>query len=558
MVDAERKLAAIMFTDIVGYTALTQSNESLALRLLEKHRELIRPIFSKHRGREVKAIGDSFLVEFDSALDSTNCAVEIQRVLHDYNLSSKEEWRIRLRIGIHLGDVIRAGGDVLGDAVNIASRIEPLAAAEGVCLSEQVYDQVRNKVPFRLIKLERRELKNVAFPIDVYKLELPWEEDDMKPGTENDKHRLAVLPLANISPNASDEYFADGLTEELITTLSQLRGLQVIARTSVMTYKGASKRVSEIGRELEVGSVLEGSVRKVANKIRVTTQLIETATQARIWSSTYDKELDDVFAIQSDIAKRVAEALQVELLAGEEKRIEREPTHDLDAYALYLRGRQLMYDRTERSLNEAQKQFELAFLKDPKFAAAYAGFADCMYLMAQNGNQPGKKKMYDASKAMVAKALELDENLAEAHSTLGGILMAQHEYMRAELEFKIAVSLNPSYAQAHHWYALCLAMLGRFDEAFAEMDLARKTDPFSPVIATATGFLYWSAGRDEEALKQWIAVRERTPGFVVVHLWLGLYFLDKGRTDEAFENLTNPVLAAQMNEVVYKSNLAYA
>ncbi len=373
-----------------------------------------------------------------------------------------------------------------------------------------------------------------------------------------DKQRLAVLPMANVSPDPHDEYFADGLTEELIATLSQLRGLRVIARTSVIPYKGVNKRVSEIGRELEVGSILEGSVRKVANKIRVTTQLIETATQTQIWSNTYDRELDDIFAIQTDIAKRVAKALQVELHMGEERRIQRGLTQDLDAYALYLQGRLLMYDRTEKSMSKAQNLFELAFTKDPKFAAAYAGFADCLLIYGgTHGERPGKE-YFGASKAMVARALELDDSLAEAHSTMGGILMSEYEYNGSELEFKRAISLNPSYAQAHHWYALLLIMLRRLDEAFIEMELARKTDPFSPGIQNATGVLCWFAGRDEEALSQWLAVRERMPSYIPVYYWLGSYFLEKGRNEEAFENLTNPVFSAGSNEVSYKSSLAYA
>ncbi len=373
-----------------------------------------------------------------------------------------------------------------------------------------------------------------------------------------DKQRLAVLPITSVSPDSHDEYFADGLTEELITTLSQLRGLRVIARTSVMPYKGTGKRVSEIGRELEVGSMLEGSVRKVANKVRVTTQLIDTATQTHIWSSTYDRELDDIFVIQSDIAKRVAKALQVELHPGEEVRIHRVLTKDLDAYELYLRARQVMYDRTEKSLGVAAKQFELALTKDPEFAAAYAGLADCLYLSSQwqYEHRPGRER-YTPLKAMVAKALELDDNLAEAHSTMGGILMSEYMHEGSEFEFKRAISLNPSYAQAHHWYALLLARLRRYDEAFVEMGLARKTDPFSPVIATATGMLYWYAGKDEDALKQWLSAKERWPSFFWVYYLLGLYLVINGRTGEAFENLTSPVLA-QSREDAYLSGLAYA
>src|SRR5208337_1359530 len=221
---SERRLAAIMFTDIVGYTALTQKNEPLAMKLLERHRELIRPIISKHSGREVKTIGDAFLVEFASALEATECAVEMQKTLHEFNETPADG--VLVRVGVHVGDVIHKGDDVYGDAVNIASRIEPLASAGGICISEQVYDQVRNKVPYELVRLQPRELKNIAFQIDVYKLDLPWEAG-VRPESEEDKHRLAVLPFTSMSPDPNDEYFADGMTEELITAMSGLQGLQV-------------------------------------------------------------------------------------------------------------------------------------------------------------------------------------------------------------------------------------------------------------------------------------------------------------------------------------------
>ena len=280
----ERRLAAVMFTDMVGYTALTQSNESLALEILDRHNRLLRPIISKYRGKEIKTIGDSFLVEFDSAVDAVKCAIEIQTFLRDYNTSSGEEWRIKLRIGIHLGDVVHKQGDIFGDAVNIASRIEPLASPEGICVSEQVFDQVRNKVSYQFSKLEEKELKNVRYNVDVFKIILPWDSSatsfqDKKPVPSN---RIAVLPFTNISPDPSDEYFADGMTEEIIDRLSQVKGLRVIARTSVMNYKKKERKVSEIGSELGVQTLVEGSVRKAGNRIRVTAQLIDTATEEHL------------------------------------------------------------------------------------------------------------------------------------------------------------------------------------------------------------------------------------------------------------------------------------
>ena len=253
MQSTERKLAAIMFTDIVGYTALTQSDEAQALQALEVHNQLLGACFPKFHGRKVKTMGDSFLVEFDNALDAVRCAIEIQKTVHDYDFASIDNWKFKLRVGIHLGDVIHKDGDIFGDAVNIASRIEPLAEPEGVCISEQVFDQVHNKVKFALREVYHGGLKNVAIPIRVFKVIMPWETTQGRSKeTASDKKRIAVLPFSNISPDPNDGYFADGLTEELITILSLVKELQVIARTSVIQYKTNPKPVAQIGSESDV------------------------------------------------------------------------------------------------------------------------------------------------------------------------------------------------------------------------------------------------------------------------------------------------------------------
>jgi len=265
--EGQRRLAAIMFTDIVGYAALTQSNESQALQVLERHNKLLRPIFPKFHGKEVKSIGDSFLVEFDSALEALKCAAEIQSFLHDYNLASKEDWKIKLRIGIHLGDVIHRENDVFGDAVNIASRVEPIADPEGICITQQVYDQVHNKFELPTLPLGQKSLKNLDKPVGVFRVAMPWE-DRLEFRTLNPR-RIAVMPFVNMSRDSRDEYFADGMTEELISTISNISGLSVISRTSVMKFKGGKKTASEIGQELGAGTLLEGSVRKSENPVRI-------------------------------------------------------------------------------------------------------------------------------------------------------------------------------------------------------------------------------------------------------------------------------------------------
>src|SRR3989475_8117151 len=306
-----------MFTDLVGFTTLSQRNESLALSVLDKQRELLRPMFNKHGGREVKTIGDSFLVDFPSALSAVKCAYEIQRTTRELNHSLPEERRVHLRIGVHLGDIVESQGDISGDAVNVASRIESLADNGGVCLTRQVYDQVQNKFELPLTSLGPKTLKNVGTPIELYKVALPWQEARISSSTRLDKKRIAVLPFANISPSASDEYFSDGMTEELIATLSRIKSLGVIARTSIIRYKGLTKPVVDIGRELNVGTVLEGSVRVAGKKLRITAQLIDAATEEHLWSDVYDRDLEDAFAIQSDLAKRIAKALKIRILQSE-------------------------------------------------------------------------------------------------------------------------------------------------------------------------------------------------------------------------------------------------
>jgi adenylate cyclase len=268
-------------------------------------------------------MGDGFLAEFDSALRAVQCAIDIHQHLHDRN-SQPGITPIQLRIGIHLGDVEQRGSDIFGDAVNVASRIEPVATPGGLCISGQVFDQVRNKIPNRLEKLPPTALKGLEVPIDIYRVVLPWTVPE-SPSRDSGPTRLAVLPFANISPDPKDEYFADGLTEEMITVLSQLRELRVIARTSVTPYKSTSKGVAQIGTELGVDSVLEGSVRKAGDELRITVQLIDVATQEHTWASTYDRKLEKVFAVQAEIAREVAEALKVGLRAAEQSRLESRP-----------------------------------------------------------------------------------------------------------------------------------------------------------------------------------------------------------------------------------------
>lgn len=537
MPQGQRKLAAIMFTDMVGYTALGQRNESLSLALVEEQRKLIRPILNKHNGREVKTIGDAFLVEFPNALDAVRCAYDIQRAVREFNLSFDSEKRIHLRIGVHVGEVVGSNGDIEGDAVNVASRIEPLAEDGGVCFTRQVYDHVQNKFELPTESLGARSLKNVILPVEVFKILMPWDES-RAPSKGLDSKWIAVIPLANISPSPNDEYFADGLTDELITTVSQLPGLHVIARTSVMPYKERRKTVSEVGKELGVGSVLEGSVRKVANKIRVTTQLIETETQSHVWASTYDRELDDIFAIQSDIANRVAEALKIKLLSNEKERLEKVPTRNTEAYILYLKGRNYVGERTLEGFRRALGCFEEAVKRDPNYALAYAGLSDCYHLL-ENWGYLHPSVAWPKAKELASKALALDDGLAEAHTSMAmALAILDWNWSAAEEEYKHALTLNPNYMTAHHWYAThFLVAQGRLEDAIREMQEAHRLDPFSPVIATNLGRVLFLSGRRGDSVRQCRLALEINPSFAYAHLRLGIALLAQSESEEGIREI---------------------
>jgi len=532
-----------MFTDIVGYTLLGQKNESLSLSLLEEQRRLVRETLNRHNGREVKTIGDAFLIEFASALDAVRCAYDIQGKTREHNVSLPEERRVHLRIGIHLGDVVEAEGDISGDAVNVASRIGSFAENGGISLSRQVYDQVENKFEQPLVSLGAKTLKNVNTPVELYKVALPWREERMPSSTQLDKKRIAVLPFANISPSSSDEYFSDGMTEELIATLSRIKSLGVIARTSIIRYKGLTKPVVEIGRELNVGTVLEGSVRVAGKKLRITAQLIDAGTEEHLWSETYDRDLEDALTIQTDIAKRIARALRVRVLQSETLRLEKKATGIPEAYSLYLKGRHSLNTRTEKGLKDAVQKFESSIKRDPKFALAYTGLADAYSILASYSLEyVPPKEGFPKAKTAAEKALSLDDHLAEAHASLGLVkFYYEWDWNGAEAEFKKALELNPGYAQAHQYYADFVKSFGRFDEALEEMKKALVLDPLSYSINTGIGHVLYLSRQYDLAIDQYRKVVESDPSFVPARLWFGRPYLQRGMFKEAIEQVEEAV-----------------
>jgi adenylate cyclase len=521
-----------MFTDMVGYTALGQRNESLSLALVEEQRKLIRPILARHNGREVKTIGDAFLVEFPSALDAVRCAYDIQRAVREFNISLPEERRVHLRVGVHLGDVVESGGDISGDAVNVASRIEPLAEDGGVCVTRQVYDHVQNKFELKLASLGVKPLKNVSIPIEVYKMVMPWEHAGVSSRPESSANRIAVLPFANMSPDPADEYFADGMTEELIDRLAQVKSLKVIARTSVMKYKGSQKGALEVGKELGIGALIEGSVRKAGNRVRVTVQLINAGTEEHLWSSHYDKNLHDIFAVQSEIAEKVAGELKVQLLESEKRTLEKKPTENTEAYSSFLRGRELLREDSEASVRQALGLFEKAIELDPRFAKAYVGVAECHQYLADGGYEP-----YDVCllsvRPLLARAIDLDHDLPEAHASVSVMLFNEDDMPGMEAEARKALELNPSLPEPYSMLSELAALNGDPGEMVRQIETAYRLDPIRPRFIYLVGTAYLWTGREAEALELWKKTEQLAPA--QTYRGMTQYYLIRGDLEKAKE-----------------------
>lgn len=523
-----------MFTDVVGYTSLTHKAESLAMETLGEQRGIIRLLLPRHGGREIKTIGDAFLVEFDSALEAAKCAFNIQESLHELNSSRPQDRKILIRIGIHLGDVIHSQFDVYGDAVNIASRIEPLASPGGICVTSQVYHQIKNKFELPLVSIGEKELKNVGEPIEIFQVQLPWDKkvevSSAQAATALDKKRIAVLPFANLSSNAEEGFFADGMTEELITTLSGVKQLTVIARTSVMKYKGSQKGAADIGKELNVGTLLEGSIRKAGNRVRITAQLIDVTTEGHLWAQNYDRQLEDVFAIQSEIAEKVAGELKIRLFESEKRVIEKKATENSEAYMYYLRARELMREQTEPSVRNAILVLDKAIHLDPSFAKAYSSLALCHLILVNEGYDAYEQA---APKAEISlrKALELDPELAEAHSNLARFDFQVDDVRGAEAEARRALELNPSIPDAYYLLSNIAFLKGNKEEGMRLSETCYRLDPVMPRYAERLGLFYFYLGREGDALQHWEKTVEIAP--VGTYKNLTEYYIFKGDIEKA-------------------------
>jgi adenylate cyclase len=576
----QRKLAAIMFTDMVGYSALSQRDDKLALELLEEHRQLLREILPSFNGTEIKTIGDGFLIEFDSALEAAECAVAIQRALAKRNADAPAQRQIQVRIGIHIGDVVHRSGDVYGDGVNIASRIEPLAGPGGICVSMDVERQIRNALEARFEKLAPTELKNISVTMDLFRIVLPWEQGTKaepksagpnarlfpvsrfawigaillalgavgwwlghqsskqtasSPGVSSsratpatDKKSIAVLPFVDMSQAKDQEYFCDGISEEILDALAKVDGLRVVARTSSFSFKDKSVDVGEVANKLNVENVLEGSLRREGNRIRITAQLINARDGFHLWSDTYERELKDVFAVQDEITRSIVDALKIKLAVAPPARARQ----NTEAYDLYLQGLYLSNKSDEENLRKSVDFFQRALDKDPNFARAWIGIAKAWIWLADAYVRP--LEAYSKVKEAASKALALDERNAEGHSYLGETKrILDRNPSGEEEELKRALEIDPNSVDAHLFMSFLKSAEGELEEAVQEIEEAERLDPLSPPICFVAVLWYRAADRIEDAINAGQRSVQLDPNYVYFDPPLADAYSAKGDFNQA-------------------------
>ena len=526
----------VWFTDLVGYSSLAARDQDEAVALVQRFQAIVEATVSRAQGRVVKFIGDAALLESPSAESALQAATALHREMGE-----------RLRTGIHLGDVaVASDGDLYGDGVNGAQRIQAEAEPGTIVVSEDVWRRFRNRPAFVFEPLGERHLKGIE-PMELFRVVGIGEHDapasvtaEVRPGsnvteTPRDRGRsVAVLPFTNMSPQADNEYFSDGVTEEILTLLTRIEGLKVISRTSVMRYKKTDKPMRQIGEELGVTTILEGSVRHAGQRVRITAQLIDAATDEHLWADRYDRDLEDIFEIQSDVAEQIVEALRVRLTSRERSRLSERPTDSVEAYKAYLKGRHFLSRRTEAAIRQAIEWFRKAVEADPSFAQAWAGVADGYALLASYSAAPVPDARAETH-AAAGRALALDPGLGEAHAALGLVEGYEWHWEEAEGEFRRALELSPGYATAYHWYGNLLMARGRLEEALAILRRALELDPVSLPVHTGLGVVLYISRRFEEAIDISQKTIEMDPGYSGAYPNLINSYLCLRRFDDALD-----------------------
>ena len=495
-----RQLAAIMFSDMAGYTALMQQNEQLAKDKRRRLKEVLETSVAGYNGKVLQYYGDGALCMFSSAIDGVNCAVEIQQAL-------QQEPKVELRIGIHTGDISIEEETIYGDGVNLASRIESLAVSGSIFISEKVFDEIKNQENLTTREMGYFELKNVVRPIRIFAIDnkglVVPTRDALKGKTKQPSNRLAVLPFVNMSTDPENEYFSDGITEELLNALTKVDGLQVTSRTSAFAFKGKNNDIREIGIQLNVDRILEGSVRKAGNRVRITAQLINATDGYHIWSENYDRDLTDIFEVQDEISSIIANKCRKNLAAKEhEETLIKVPTQNLEAYTLYLKGLYFYNKITPDDTKKAIACFEKTITLAPDYAQAYAMTAACYAHLGATG-QMQPDIAFEVVHQYSDKALQLDSSLAAGYVAKGwAYLFYDWKWKQAYESLIKAIELNPATTSAYFLLSFYYLSTGRKQEAVDIMEKALQIDPLSPTIIQFLADAYFNAGRTDDALKQ--------------------------------------------------------
>ncbi|MDC3237354.1 tetratricopeptide repeat protein [bacterium] len=532
-----RKLKAIMSADVKGYSLLMSDDEVHTIQTLKAYRQIMSELIQQHSGRIVDNPGDNLLAEFSSAVDAVECAVQIQKKLKKKNARFVEGIRLQFRIGINIGDVVHDGDRIYGEGVNIAARIESLADAGGICISRSTYDQIKNKLELETNYLGEHEVKNIKEPVRVYKILL--DSESPKPLVADlpeipEKPSIAVLPFDNMSGDPSQEYFSDGLTEQIINGLCKVSNLFVIARNSSFAYKGKSVDVKQIGEQLGVRYILEGSVQRAGKRVRITAQLIDLSTGYHIWSENYDRDLSDVFALQDEITLKIIENMQIKLTYGEQAILWKGMTNKIHAYDMFMRGTECFNRGNAKDNKQARHFFKEAISFDESFAFAYAMLGGTHVYDIAYGWSKSPNESFKIADKSAEKAYSLNDSLDWAHILLNALYLWKGQHDQAIKSGERAIELNPNGADAHVYISHALFYAGRSDEAIALIKKAFRLNPIPTSYYYATlGQAYRVNGQYEKAIESARKSLSTNPDQLTPCLTLAASFFLLNRTDEA-------------------------
>ena len=534
----KRKLTAVFSADVAGYSRLMGEDEAATVKTLEGYKQIMFSLIKQHRGRVIDSPGDNLLAEFASVVDAVQCGVAIQKELQARNTDLPENRRMQFRIGINLGDVIEEKDRIYGDGVNIAARLEALADPGGICISKTAFDQIESKLPLGYQFLGEQTVKNIAKPVGAYKVLMEPRVFDRDEGGEvktgrPDKPSIAVLPFMNMSDDPEQEYFSDGISEDIISSLSQLPNIFVIARNSTFTCKGKPVNVQQVSRELGVKYILEGSVRKVGNRVRITAQLIYGTTGHHLWAERYDRKLEDIFAIQDEVTFKILKELQVKLTSGEQARLYFKGTDNIDAYLKLLQARSNLYRGDRLGNNMARQICEEVIAIDPKWELPYSAVGWTHWMDARMAWSDSPEESVRKAFQCAQKSISLNES-AIAHALLGWVYLITGAHEEALSEGERSIALAPSSADAHAWYAFSLAFAGEPQKAMSCIENALRLNPFPPsfyfvVLGIASSFL----GRREEAIVSYKKAISIEPKSLIAHVALIIAYAMDGRELEA-------------------------